>query len=949
MNNMDNKTQLFLGNNIELLRQLPDNSVDAIVTDPPYGLGEEPNPTEVLQSWITTGYHEIEGKGFMGKEWDAFVPQPIFWKEAYRVLKHGGHVLSFFGTRTYDWGVMAMRFAGFQVKDCIQWLHGVGFPKSHNIVNVLKNDLQCKIEKKNVMDALNSSFQPKKMKGMDGQNIVVGNVLAKVSEKGTIELVKIVKSNSTFQEAILTENQGKNKEHFVLLNANLNGNKRTLILKIILIGKVEDLLEPMDTLELMWEKENIDLNTLSLWNNISEEELKKEKMFTILTEIEPTIELKICNYFLNPNIQKFIVNNHSALKPANEPIVLARKPLEKGLSIAENVLKHSTGGLNIDGCRVGNDLIKGQKAGQGFNNVKGFGVNTKLSDEEAKEYISQDVNGRFPANLILTHHPECECVGTKKVGSGKEGGYNYKGNVYEVEGFIGNNSPNANSNYGQETIENWICHPDCPVKLLDEQSGVLNKQGVSKSDNKSGWQNQYVGGNDVNPIERTLYLDTGGASRFFMNFDSGGNDSFFYYIYEEINTKICGNILENQKVVGMLNGVMLEAEKYIQSVEQFMFGNKSMENYQMDAKYTISTLTKQMIELKTCNALQGLNIDFYTEELLKTINSLTILSIEDVNFANCINRFKNLLLELVEHIKGIVNHVKSPYYKNGEKTIEKNTTHTIENMGKDQKHRFFYTAKASKDDRNEGLNNERWFYNLELVSECCSFTEENLFIWEQEELNQNTDLNGEAQQKKDISGVIAQLAKDSECYITLNGKNITAVFPTAIKFTTKTGLKQTIELKTLNFYQPLSINDCIVDVLEMNKANGSNLAENVGVKNLLKLIFTKDEMGFPLGVRIAAKKTPLSINVKEKWPKTNIHSTVKPTELMRYLCRLITPPNGIVLDPFMGSGSTGKAAILEGFKFIGMELEEEYYKIAEARIAKAERDYLDSIAQLKLF
>jgi DNA modification methylase len=53
---------------------------------------------------------------------------------------------------------------------------------------------------------------------------------------------------------------------------------------------------------------------------------------------------------------------------------------------------------------------------------------------------------------------------------------------------------------------------------------------------------------------------------------------------------------------------------------------------------------------------------------------------------------------------------------------------------------------------------------------------------------------------------------------------------------------------------------------------------------------------------------------------------------MRYLCRLVTPPNGIVLDPFMGSGSTGKAAVLEGFKFIGMELDTEYFKIAEARI-----------------
>jgi DNA modification methylase len=66
----------------------------------------------------------------------------------------------------------------------------------------------------------------------------------------------------------------------------------------------------------------------------------------------------------------------------------------------------------------------------------------------------------------------------------------------------------------------------------------------------------------------------------------------------------------------------------------------------------------------------------------------------------------------------------------------------------------------------------------------------------------------------------------------------------------------------------------------------------------------------------------------------NNHPTVKPTDLMRYLIRLVTPPNGVVLDPFMGSGSTGKAACLEGFAFVGVEMDEDYYKIAKRRIGK---------------
>jgi site-specific DNA-methyltransferase (adenine-specific) len=75
-------------------------------------------------------------------------------------------------------------------------------------------------------------------------------------------------------------------------------------------------------------------------------------------------------------------------------------------------------------------------------------------------------------------------------------------------------------------------------------------------------------------------------------------------------------------------------------------------------------------------------------------------------------------------------------------------------------------------------------------------------------------------------------------------------------------------------------------------------------------------------------------------PKRNTHPTVKPTDLMRYLCRLVTPPGGLVLDPFAGSGSTGKAAILEGFRFLGIEREAEYVEIARARIAAAEPDQL---------
>ena len=75
----------------------------------------------------------------------------------------------------------------------------------------------------------------------------------------------------------------------------------------------------------------------------------------------------------------------------------------------------------------------------------------------------------------------------------------------------------------------------------------------------------------------------------------------------------------------------------------------------------------------------------------------------------------------------------------------------------------------------------------------------------------------------------------------------------------------------------------------------------------------------------------------EKAPAKNTHPTVKPTDLMRYLCRLVTPKGGVIVDPFMGSGSTGKAAVAEGFGFVGIEMSQEYFDIACARIEQAHK------------
>jgi hypothetical protein len=117
---------LMQGNSLELLKTLEDNSVDAIVTDPPYGLSQHSHGDIVnaLTAWLA-GEEYTHGKaGFMSKAWDSFVPSPMLFKECYRVLKHGGHILCFAGARTQDLMGISIRLAGFELRDACLWLYG---------------------------------------------------------------------------------------------------------------------------------------------------------------------------------------------------------------------------------------------------------------------------------------------------------------------------------------------------------------------------------------------------------------------------------------------------------------------------------------------------------------------------------------------------------------------------------------------------------------------------------------------------------------------------------------------------------------------------------------------------------------------------------------------------------------------------------------------------------
>lgn len=131
-----NTVTVHHGDCLDVLRGMPDNSTDAVITDPPYGLAEHKPATilAAMTAWAAGDREHVpDGRGFMGRAWDGFVPPPAVWDECLRVLKPGGHLLCFAGARTVDLMGLSIRLAGFEIRDTITWHYGSGFPKSLNV------------------------------------------------------------------------------------------------------------------------------------------------------------------------------------------------------------------------------------------------------------------------------------------------------------------------------------------------------------------------------------------------------------------------------------------------------------------------------------------------------------------------------------------------------------------------------------------------------------------------------------------------------------------------------------------------------------------------------------------------------------------------------------------------------------------------------------------------
>ena len=389
--------RLILGNCLEVLRELPDNSVDAIVTDPPYGLGKEPDALKMLTDWIETGHHDVKGRGFMGKEWDAFVPQPRVWHECLRVLKPGGHLLAFAGTRTQDLMTLGLRLAGFEIRDMIAWVYSTGFPKSHNFGCKCSSGALPYTHEENLprepkaerdlRPLWNSNVSPS-LDISEGRGEVLQPCM---SQSGaSIEGREQLSSAEVWSGESSMEGWGNILEKEGQLQANQvcplpkgvfsNGEEGRVcdgtpfnngedIRALFIEDRSSASCEPQPAGQPTGES-----------RAISKQRSAQERGVEANQVCEKCRKLTQWKGW------------GTALKPALEPITLARKPLEG--TVASNVLKWHTGALNIDGCRV---TLNGDYKCK----ANGRQSQTGLPDNYEPAAANQPDNaGRWPANLI---------------------------------------------------------------------------------------------------------------------------------------------------------------------------------------------------------------------------------------------------------------------------------------------------------------------------------------------------------------------------------------------------------------------------------------------------------------------------------------------------------------------------------------------------------------------
>ena len=323
---------LHLGDCLEIMAGMEENSVDAIVTDPPYGLG------------------------FMGKHWDHGVPGVDFWTQALRIAKPGAHLLAFGGTRTFHRLAVAIEDAGWEMRDTVMWVYGSGFPKSL--------DVSKKIDQQDA-----TKEQEQRRLRFTAWVRSTGATSRQIDEATGTQMGSHYTTHST-QPAIMT------REHLEMCRPLL-GDVPAWVEQECDIRSIES--------QTFAEREVIG-NTTKARSSSSNSAIPTVGADTVYRSWDITAPA-------TPEAQRW-AGWGTALKPAWEPVIVARKPLAG--TVAANVLEWGTGAINVDGCRVAalDGVPSFTHRSEQSANCYGDGRNGSNRTGETS------TAGRWPANVI---------------------------------------------------------------------------------------------------------------------------------------------------------------------------------------------------------------------------------------------------------------------------------------------------------------------------------------------------------------------------------------------------------------------------------------------------------------------------------------------------------------------------------------------------------------------
>jgi hypothetical protein len=653
----------------------------------------------------------------------------------------------------------------------------------------------------------------------------------------------------------------------------------------------------------------------------------------------------------------------TGLKPSHEPILMFRKPLAG--TVAETVLKHGTGAINIDGCRVdsGNEYL-------GRNNKEGDNGWKNSSGGKSNQAIRQDLGlppqGRWPSNLVFCHTPDCVQTGTRTVDAPVINRFDDGMKPFGE----GAGHPYTTTGGGTEDIAVWECVPGCPVRALDEQSGILTsgevRPGYMRNSSTQPSRGGFEGGFGDAPL--TGYGDSGGASRFFPQFQYTAEDAPFKYVsktnrsernegLEGLPRRQEGRQDENHHPCLHPEALVLTDCGY-RPINTVQVGDKV---YAADGTFRSVTHTSRhpytspyLIEISVRGTnettLASDNHPFLIWRPVRKFNYVTGGSVMWL-WADQIQRgdytmtpvlkpgidnpdlpkdpdfwflFGLYLAEGVLQKAGHGNNIYPSY------SLHQNETHLVERI-----QNFFgvdkvsvYPCVGSKGIQVLVFRPDVGPLFLTLGGKGAANKRVSPLIWNLPRSLQNEILAGW------IAGDGGAVRQHIQCKTVSNDLAAQMYL-----------LAEGAGYRTRIYKAPASINKGIGNrkfkttrpCYQLDLSSKGSKAGPVRVEH----------DGTTFSVRIVSKIKQIPyvgdvVNLSVEGVPTfqtavgMSHNTLKPIELMQWLVRLVTPPDGIVLDPFTGSGSTGCAAVMEEMRFVGIEREAEYVEIARARITHHE-------------